>query len=96
MKQPVVYIITNKPYGTLYIGVTSNLEQRIWQHKKKEIKGFSQKYGLDRLVWYESHVEMIEAITKEKQMKECKRQWKIELIMSVNPFWDDLYDSLVG
>ena len=87
--QPCVYILTNKPRGVLYTGVTSNLIRRLWQHKHKQIDGFSNKYNTDRLVWYEMHNEIYAAITREKQIKKWNRDWKIELIESVNPTWND-------
>ena len=76
-RHPCVYILTNKCNGTLYIGVTSNLSKRIWEHKTKVVKGFTEKYGLNKLVWYESHETMISAIQREKAMKYWKREWKL-------------------
>ena len=93
-KLPCVYILSNKPLGTLYIGVTSNLPQRIWQHKNKVTKGFSEKYNLSNLVWYEVHEEMMSAIQREKALKAWKREWKIRIIEEMNPLWRDLYDDL--
>ena len=93
-KLPCVYILTNKPLGTLYIGVTSNLPQRVWQHKNKVTKGFSEKYNLNNLVWYEVHEEMMSAIQREKSLKAWKREWKIRIIEEMNPLWRDLYDDL--
>jgi putative endonuclease len=95
IKQPTVYILTNRPHGTLYIGVTSDLPQRIFQHKQHLVDGFSKRYGLDKLVYYELHEEMAEAIRREKRLKEWKRVWKIELIERMNPEWKDLYDDLL-
>ena len=95
IKQPIVYILTNRPHGTLYIGVTSDLLQRIPQHKQHLVDGFSKRYGLDKLVYYELHEEMAEAIRREKRLKEWKRVWKIELIERMNPEWKDLYDDLL-
>ncbi|MCH9852157.1 MAG: GIY-YIG nuclease family protein [Alphaproteobacteria bacterium] len=95
MKYPCVYILANKKNGTLYIGVTSNIVQRIYQHKHKMVEGFTEKYGVNLLVYYEQHATMETAILKEKQMKEWQRQWKINLIERENPQWLDLYDSLV-
>ncbi|MCH7696253.1 MAG: GIY-YIG nuclease family protein [Proteobacteria bacterium] len=92
---PCVYILTNQQNGTLYIGVTSDLPKRIWQHKNKFVKGFTQKYGLDRLVWYEVHETMLSAIEREKAMKFWKRNWKINAIEVLNPDWRDLYEELV-
>jgi putative endonuclease len=93
-KQFCVYIVTNQPRGTLYIGVTSNLVQRIAQHRQKVVEGFTAKYGLDRLVWYEMHDEAESAILREKQLKKWNRLWKIELIEQVNPKWRDLYPDI--
>jgi putative endonuclease len=90
-KQPAIYIITNKPNGTLYIGVTSNLQARVWQHKSRLIKGFTTKYNLDKLVYFELHVDMYTAISREKQLKERSRRAKIGLIERDNPGWVDLY-----
>ena len=95
-KQGYVYILTNKPRGTLYIGVTSNLIKRIYQHKEKLVSGFTQKYELDQLVYFEV-VESIEsAIVREKQMKAWKRDWKIQLVEENNNEWVDLYKSLLN
>ena len=93
-KLPCVYILTNKPLGTLYIGVTSNLPQRIWQHKNKVTKGFTEKYSLNKLVWYEVHEEMMSAIEREKTLKAWRREWKIRIIEEMNPLWRDLYVDL--
>ena len=95
-KSPSVYILTNKTQGILYIGVTSNLVNRIWQHRQKLVTGFSKRYNTDRLVWHESHSKMYDALTREKQLKKWNRAWKIELIESLNPAWKDLYDDIVG
>jgi len=95
MKQPTVYILTNKKNGTLYIGVTSNLIQRIWQHKNNLAPGFTQKYKLYHLVWYECHQNMYSAISREKQLKNWKREWKISLIEENNSGWNDLYQFLL-
>ena len=93
---PCVYILTSKPHGVLYIGVTSNLINRVWQHKQKLLDGFSEKYNADRLAWYEQHSDMYSAITREKQIKKWNRDWKIELIESFNPGWKDLYSDILG
>ena len=93
-KLPGVYILTNKPRGTLYIGVTSNLPQRIWQHKNKVTKGFTEKHKLNKLVWYELHDNMMSAIEREKALKAWKREWKIRVVEEMNPTWGDLYDDL--
>ena len=93
-KLPCVYILTNKPLGTLYIGVTSNLPQRIWQHKTKVTKGFTEKYNLNKIVWYEAHEDMMSAIQHEKALKAWKRDWKIRIIEEMNPLWRDLHVDL--
>ena len=85
-----VYILASRKNGTLYIGVTSNLPQRIWQHKESQADGFTKKYNVKTLVWYEQHEEAIAAITREKQLKKWKRAWKINLIEKSNPEWKDL------
>ena len=86
---PHIYILTNRPRGTLYTGVTSNLPQRIHQHREQK-KGFTSRYGLTFLVYYELHVSMHEAIRREKAIKKWNRAWKLELIESINPGWVDL------
>ncbi len=93
-KSSYVYILASRPYGTLYIGVTSNLVQRVWQHKEGFIAGFTKKYKVKQLVWYEVHSEIISAITREKQIKEWSRDWKINLIQSTNPARHDLYPTI--
>jgi len=90
-----VYILASKPYGTLYIGVTSDLIQRIYQHKNKIIKGFTSKYNVDKLVYYELFCDAYDAFKREKQMKRWYRQWKINLIEKDNPHWEDLYYELL-
>ena len=93
-KQPTVYIMTNRRKGTLYIGVTSNLIQRDWQHKNKVADGFTKKYGCNLLVYYEIHGTMESAILREKQLKGGSRQKKIALVESMNPDWNDLSNTL--
>ena len=93
--QPCVYIMTNKPHGTLYIGVTSNLVQRVWQHKIGVVEGFTKKYNLHQLVYYQLADDMYAAISKEKQLKNWRREWKINLVNEFNPAWADLYESLL-
>ncbi len=90
-----VYIITNKPNGTLYIGVTNDLTRRIYEHKQKITAGFSKNYDLTSLVYAEEFANPSEAISREKQLKNWQRQWKIDLIETINPNWDDLYDSII-
>ena len=89
-----VYILANKKNGVLYIGVTNNLKRRIYEHKHDLIKGFTNKYKVHSLVFYEVHNDIKYAILREKQIKKWKRQWKIDLIEKENPQWQDLYDRL--
>ena len=90
-----VYILSNKAKGILYIGITNNLTRRIYEHKQKTIEGFSKKYNLDMLVYTEEYSDPNAAITREKQLKNWHRQWKINLIESANPDWNDLYDKII-
>ena len=94
-KQPAVYILASKQNGTLYIGVTSNLVKRIWEHKNNMVEGFTKHYNVHRLVWYELHESMETTITREKRLKNWKRKWKLELIESSNPKWQDFYHRIV-
>ena len=93
-KQPCVYILANKRNGTLYTGVTSNLLKRIYEHKNHLVDGFTKRYGVTQLVWYETCDSMYSVITREKQIKGGSRKKKIQLIETNNPNWDDLYDSI--
>ena len=93
-RQPCVYILANQRNGTLYVGVTSNLPKRIWEHKSKAVEGFTQKHGVDNLVWYELHETMESALSREKNIKFWKRQWKLQAIETMNPEWRDLYEEL--
>ena len=95
MKQPCVYILASSRNGTLYTGVTSDLIQRIWQHKNDLVEGFTKKYRIHTLVWFEVHETMLSAIAREKAIKEWHRSWKLNLIESANPQWRDLYDDLI-
>ena len=88
-----VYILTNKPRGVLYVGVTNNLDRRVLEHKEKVLKGFATKYRLSQLVYAEEYDWVSDAIRREKQLKSWYRQWKIDLIESFNPRWIDLYGS---
>ncbi len=90
MKQPAVYLLSNKPYGTLYLGVTSNLPGRTWQHQNDQVEGFTRRYNIHLLVWFEIHDTMIAAIEREKQIKKWNRDWKVNLIQGMNPEWRDL------
>ena len=94
-KSPCVYILTSQSYGTLYIGVTSNLIKRVWEHKNDLAEGFTSKYRVHKLVWYELHDSMESAILREKRLKNWKRNWKIRLIEQENPHWIDLYDDIL-
>ncbi len=94
-RQPCVYILASKRNGTLYTGVTSNLLKRVWEHKNDLVDGFSKKYGVHVLVWYEVHETMESAIHREKTIKGWKRAWKIKTIEEMNPRWRDLYQDLV-
>ncbi|KLE31114.1 GIY-YIG nuclease family protein [Aurantiacibacter gangjinensis] len=89
-RQPCVYILASKPHGTLYIGVTSDLMTRLWQHRSREVNGFTSRYGVGTLVRYEQFATMDAAIAREKQLKRRHRPWKINLIQSENPDWHDL------
>lgn len=93
-RQPAVHILASNRNGTLYIGVTSNLEHRVWQHKQDAISGFTQRYGVHRLVYVELCGSITDAIEREKQLKKWKRAWKLELIESVNPEWRDLWEEM--
>jgi putative endonuclease len=92
---PCVYILASTPRGTLYAGVTSDLPSRIWQHKNNQVDGFTKKYRIHTLVWYEVHGTMESAILREKAIKAWKRLWKIELIEKSNPEWRDLYSEIL-
>ena len=93
-KQPCVYILANRRNGTLYVGVTSELIKRVWQHKNGLAEGFTKRYAVHCLVWYELHETMKSAIVREKAIKEWKRKWKLELIEKNNPNWLDIYNML--
>lgn len=93
-KQPCVYIMASRKNGTLYIGVTSDLVKRIWELKQGLTGGFTKKYGVHDLVYYEQHHEMLEAIEREKRLKKWNRAWKIELIEKGNPMWKDLFEDI--
>ncbi|MDZ4820019.1 MAG: GIY-YIG nuclease family protein [Planctomycetota bacterium] len=95
MKQPVVYFLASQRNGTLYIGMTSNLAERVWQHKNDVVESFSKEYGVHLLVYYEQHESMENAIVREKQLKKWNRAWKLRLIEEMNPNWDDLYESIL-
>ena len=95
-KCPFVYILASEKRGTLYLGVTSNLVKRIYEHKEGIVEGFTQEYGVKTLVYYEMHETMELAIAREKKLKKWKRDWKIALIEKLNPDWSDLYGEIIG
>jgi putative endonuclease len=88
------YLLASKPYGTLYCGHTDDLSRRIWEHREKLYKGFTSRYGVVRLVWYEMGDTREGAFTRERQIKKWNRAWKIQLIEQMNPTWADLYETL--
>jgi len=90
-----VYILSNKKNGTLYVGVTSDLKKRIFEHKNHFVEGFTTKYNIDLLIYYESFTTSLDAIAREKQLKWWKRKWKIDLIELNNPDWKDLYEEII-
>jgi putative endonuclease len=89
-----VYLLASKPHGTLYVGGTSDLRRRVWEHRNKVVPGFTARYAVGRLVWYEVHESLESAILREKQIKEWKRAWKISLIEQDNPRWEDIYPGI--
>lgn len=93
--QPCVYILASRKNGTLYIGVTSDLVKRVWEHKNDFVDGFTKRYQVHTLVWYEAHESMVSAIAKEKALKNWHRTWKIRIIEEGNPQWLDLYEKLI-
>lgn len=92
--QPCVYILSSQRNGTLYVGVTSDPVRRVWEHKNDAVDGFTKRYGVHDLVYYELHADMIAAIAREKQLKKWNRAWKIELIEAGNPEWRDLWEDI--
>jgi len=95
-KQPCVYLLASGKNGTLYVGVTSNLIGRVWQHRNHAVEGFSSRYSVTRLVWYEPHPTMESAILREKRIKTWNRSWKIDLVRATNPSWRDLWPDITG
>jgi putative endonuclease len=89
-----VYILASKAYGTLYVGVTSDLVKRIWEHREHLVPGFTNRHLVTRLVWFECHDSIEAAINREKQIKEWRRDWKVNLIQAMNPEWRDLYNDV--
>ena len=94
LKQRAVYILVSKRNGTLYIGVTNDLVRRVYEHRIKAVAGFTSKYNITQLVWFEAYDDPISAITREKELKKWKRSWKVQLIEAQNPQWLDLYESI--
>ena len=94
-RQPALYILASKRNGTLYVGVTSDLEKRAWQHKNNAVEGFTKQYWVHHLVYYELHGDMLSAIAREKQIKKWNRAWKLELIETQNPIWKDLWEGII-
>lgn len=95
MNQYYIYIMSNRKNGVLYIGVTNNLIRRVFEHREHQAKGFTDKYNLTRIVYYEVASDITSAITREKQLKAWRRQWKIDLINKANPDWSDLYGGII-
>jgi putative endonuclease len=96
MKYYYVYILSSRPYGSLYIGVTGCLIKRVCEHKSAFVDGFTKKYKINQLVYFEIFEDILSAIKHEKRLKQCPRDWKIRLILSRNPRWKDLYDEIVS
>jgi putative endonuclease len=95
-KASYVYMLASGCYGNLYVGVTSDLVRRVWEHREGVVDGFTKRYGIRRLVWYEIHSDIVVAITREKQIKKWNRGWKVRLIQEQNPLWRDLYEEFVA
>ena len=95
-RQSYVYMLASECYGTLYVGVTSDLMKRVWQHREGLADGFTKQYKVKRLVWFETHGDIVAAITREKQLKKWARAWKVALIQETNPDWHDLYDDFTA
>ncbi|WP_127089137.1 GIY-YIG nuclease family protein [Aquabacter cavernae] len=95
MGEAYVYILTNRPNGTLYVGVTNNIVRRVWEHREGVADGFTKRYGLKLLAYFERHEAISVAIQREKAMKHWPRAWKVRLILDLNPTWQDLYPSIV-
>jgi len=95
MKLYYIYILASKRNGTLYIGITSNIIKRIWEHKEKLVQGFTRRYNIDRLVYFEQFTDIKDALEREKALKKWNRRWKLNLIEEKNPNWNDLYDDLI-
>lgn len=96
MKLPCVYLLASRRNGTLYVGVTSDLVKRVWEHREGVVPGFTRRYGVHLLVWYEVHASMAAAISRERAIKQWRRAWKLRLIEETNPAWEDLYPQVCG
>jgi putative endonuclease len=96
MKQPAVYILASRRNGTLYVGVTSGLAKRVFEHRSDAVEGFTRRYGVHLLAWYELHPDMASAIAREKAIKQWQRRWKLELIERFNRDWNDLYPDIIS
>ena len=94
-KGPCVYILASRSHGVLYVGVTADLQKRVWEHRTGVITGFTQRYGVHRLVWFEQHQQMDSAIQREKRLKRWRRAWKVGLVEAGNPEWRDLYPGIL-
>ena len=95
-KDYYVYILASKRNGTLYIGITSDLIKRVWEHKNKSVEGFTNKYNVDKLVYYEQYSDPENAIKREKRLKKYNRKWKLDLIEKENPGWRDMYEGIIS
>ncbi|MES3024444.1 MAG: GIY-YIG nuclease family protein [Pseudomonadota bacterium] len=95
-KPSYVYMLASAPYGTLYVGVTTDIVRRTWQHREDFVEGFTKTYGVHILVWYEIHGDLMTAVAREKQIKKWNREWKIRLIQEHNPLWLDLYNEFTA
>jgi putative endonuclease len=93
-RQFYVYLLTDRPYGTLYAGVTNDLVRRVWEHRNDLVAGFTHEHRLHQLVWYEQHATALEAIRREKLIKKWHRDWKVNLIQRMNPGWRDLFEAI--
>jgi len=96
MKSYYVYILASRIKGTLYVGVTNDLARRVYDHRTDAIEGFTKKYGVHMLVYYEPYTDILDAMTREKRLKKWKRQWKMNLIEAKNPEWQDLYPQIIS
>jgi len=95
MRHFYVYMMSNKPYGTLYVGITNDLVRRVWEHKNDVVEGFTRDHSLKNLVWYEVHEDPMVAISREKLIKKWHRDWKVNRIQEMNPRWEDLYSKII-